>query len=60
MSDKSATQLLNWASNKISEAQQNCTYGTVTIFLEAGVITRVETKIQSKPDPQELTGLQKR
>lgn len=46
MSDK---ELLAWAASKLAEAQEGKMYGTVTFYIEAGKITRAETKTQDKP-----------
>ena len=46
--------LLAWATEKIAEAQRAGVYGTVTVCLEAGKITRAKTEMQHKPftDPK--------
>lgn len=42
-------ELLAWAASKINQAQHDKIYGTVTVYVEAGVITRSETKMTDKP-----------
>ena len=41
--------LLAWAAVKLQQAQQDKLYGTVSFYVEAGVITRSETKMTDKP-----------
>jgi hypothetical protein len=42
-------ELLAWAASKINQAQHDKIYGAVIIYVEAGVITRSETKMTDKP-----------
>ena len=42
-------ELLAWAMSQVAAAQSGEVYGTVTIYLEKGTITRTETKKQEKP-----------
>ena len=42
-------ELLAWAASKLNQVQRDRMYGTVTFYLENGVITRSETKQQDKP-----------
>lgn len=43
-------ELLAWAAAEIAKEQENKTYGSITIHLEAGTITRSEVKRLAKPD----------
>jgi hypothetical protein len=43
-------QLLAWAATHLQKEQVEKAYGTVTIRLEAGMITHVEVKRMHKPD----------
>jgi hypothetical protein len=44
------SELLAWAAAKIAAAQAQKIYGTVTFHVEAGTITRSETKSLEKPE----------
>lgn len=49
MSSQQEKELLAWAAAKIQKAQGDGIFGTVTFFLENGVITRSKTETQDKP-----------
>ena len=48
-SPRSPEELLAWAANIIRREQENGTYGTITIHLEDGKMTRVSTQKNELP-----------
>lgn len=44
------TELLAWAASKVQEQQARSIYGTITFYMERGIIVRSEVKQTEKPD----------
>ena len=52
---RSETELLAWAASIIQKEQHDQSFGTVTIHIEKGVITRAKVERSEMPPPAELT-----
>jgi len=48
-SPRSPEELLAWTASIIRREQENGTYGTITVHLEEGTITRVSTQKNELP-----------
>ena len=54
-SPRSPQELLAWAASIIEKEQRERSFGTVTIHVESGVITRAHVARSEMPPPTELT-----